>query len=95
MVIDNLDIERFAPIETEAEPPLIVDAHAPLLKTITFQALQPIARRNSHILDDLSKIELDQFSYRRSLDIGKPGNALAGKQRLGIAASKTPDHALY
>jgi len=69
MVINNFDIVRVAFVPSEANPPLVIDSDAPLSFPITMQPLEPVARRNSKVLDLRCSIEHPKLSKRHSLDI--------------------------
>jgi hypothetical protein len=47
VVIHNLDIKGFAIDESEAQPPLVVDADTPLAGAVASQGLQPVRARLS------------------------------------------------
>ncbi len=51
MVIDNFNFEGMTALEPETNPPLAIDANAPLPSTITRELFQLIGRRQVQILD--------------------------------------------
>jgi hypothetical protein len=57
MVIDNLDIERVAIAELEANTPAGVDRHRPLPFACALQFMQPNAPQRAQILKRLGNIQ--------------------------------------
>jgi hypothetical protein len=53
----------------EADPPLVVDAYAPLPRPIATEFLQPVRRRNPQIMDRAGIVDHAQLPHRHLLDI--------------------------
>lgn len=88
MVIDNLDVERVARIEAEADAKLVVDPNAMLTDTISLESLQLIVRRNTQIVQTACPMKHGQLAHSDGFDVRKPSNARAGKQSFSIGASE-------
>jgi hypothetical protein len=58
MVIDDLNLICIPAIKAKTDPPLIVDANAPLSYTVIRQCLQSIGWRKAQILDPRGRIQL-------------------------------------
>lgn len=69
MVIDDLHSSGLTIVESKHDAILIVDSDAPVSSEITVQCFQPVARRNSQILDDMRRIELVELALRYLPDI--------------------------
>lgn len=92
VVIDDFDIESFSFDEPEAEPPLLVDADAPLPRAITLQWLQPIRRRGSQILEACSGMQPVDLHQSPEPDIGRqPPGSLRGEQPFRFLVSEAPE----
>ena len=59
---------RIALLPSKTDPPLIVDAHAVLPRSITGQFLESIARRHTQVIQRGRRVELDQLSQRDAMD---------------------------
>jgi hypothetical protein len=70
MIIHNLDL-MCAGFPSKANPPLIVNAEAILTGAPTFQRFQSVSRRHRHILQSNGRVQLQQLSPGRSLNIGR------------------------
>ncbi len=95
MVIDNLDIEGMTALEQETNPPLAIDANAPLPRTITRELFQLIGRRQAQILDPGRGMKLIQphcspFQYFSRQTTGLPG----GEEAFCFGVSERLDHRL-
>ena len=88
MVIDDLDACRAPGLEPEADPPLIVDADAPLTPTVALQGLEPVVGRNTHFLDMGHAVQDGQLAQRDRLETDETRHASATEQRLGVLAGK-------
>jgi hypothetical protein len=69
MVVDDFDMAWSSFLPDEADAPLVVDQDAVLAGAVAFQRFQPIAGRDTQILQDARLIEQTQFAQRRRLDI--------------------------
>ena len=57
MIIHNLRLLRVAGPPHETDPPLIVDADAVLPFAVRVQRLQPVARRDTQIVQSLGRVD--------------------------------------
>src|SRR5262245_16279757 len=93
VIIDNRDVVRVAVAPGETDPPLVVDADAVLPGAITAQLLQLIARRDAQVVQDLGRVDCDEFAERDPTQLGrKPAHRLASKEACGVATTETLDH---
>lgn len=67
VVVDDLDILRSGGRPSEADAPLPVDADAVGAGSLALELLQPIARRNSEVVEGLSGVQDQQLSQRHAL----------------------------
>jgi hypothetical protein len=67
MVVHDRDVVRIAVAPAKADSPLIVDSNAVLAGPIAAQLLQPIAGRDSKIVQDLAGVHQQQLPERRAL----------------------------
>ncbi len=51
MVVNDFDIEGVAALETETQPPLVIDADAPLTDAAAFQRFESMGRREPQVVD--------------------------------------------
>jgi hypothetical protein len=93
MVIDDLDIPRFALPPRKADPPLVVDANAHLPRTIAFQRLQAIAGRHAQIVKSVRRVKHLQLGSCPPADLRiKSFDPVACEQRGSPFVGKTLDH---
>src|SRR3546814_6071415 len=60
VIVDDLDIERVAGLESEAQPPLVVDPDAPLANPVARQCLEPVGQWFAQVFDAGRRIQLPQ-----------------------------------
>jgi hypothetical protein len=72
----------------EAESPLIIDANAVLTHPIPLQRFQPVTRRDPEVIQPPSRVKIQQFASRHSLERSKPGDVAIAKQSFCFAALK-------
>jgi len=93
VVMDDLDLEGMAILESEAQPPLIVYANAPLPDTITGQGFEPVRWRLAQLVDRRCCFQLIQPHHRATLDSGRQSPRGTGREQpFGILVGKAPDH---
>jgi hypothetical protein len=61
MVIDNFHIKCVIIFKMETNSEFIVDSYAVLALSVPFQGFQPIARRNSEVIDVRGAVNEDQL----------------------------------
>ena len=95
MVIDNLNIEGMSALEPETNPPLAIDANAPLPGTITRKLFQLIGRWQAQILDpgcgmNLTQTHCSPFQNFSRQTTGFPG----GEEAFCFGVSERLNHRL-
>jgi len=95
VVVDDLDIEWVAAFEAEAQPPLVVDAHAPLSATIAAQSLQMIGSWLMQIFSARGDVQVAQRTQRASqYFLREPPRRADSKQPLRFLVGQTPYHCI-
>ena len=61
MVIGNFDFVGMALLPNKTDPVLLIDPNVVLIRAITFQALQTVARWHSEFRDVAYAVDLIQF----------------------------------
>ena len=93
VIVAELDVERIAVLESEADPPLIVDRDRVLPRAVAFERVQAIARRDAqvgHCNRDMHRLELAQGPARH---IRRDALRRAGpKERLRLAIREGLNH---
>jgi hypothetical protein len=80
-------------LPNETNTPLIVDADAVLAGSIAFEALQPICRRDSKVVENDRPIEQTQLSQRDILDVrGQSPAPPTIPDTFGFPIRKASDH---
>ena len=70
MIVNDLDFVRISPDPSEADPPLVIDPDAVLVRSIAGELLQSIGRWRAQIFQINGRVELTEFSKGGSLNIG-------------------------
>ena len=85
MVVNDLNPFWTSVAPPEADTPLIIDSDTVLSCSITAQMLEPVARRNSKILETTRSVDLTQLAQRDASDARIEGrNRLPRKQPLSL-----------
>jgi hypothetical protein len=93
VVVNNLDVMGVAVLPGKACAPLVIDPDTVLTGPPAFELLQPIARRDSQILQVLRSVQSNELSQHEFEQIGwETSDGLAVKQPLSGAVRKTLDH---
>lgn len=93
MVIHDLDLIGVAAFPAKANPPLVIDSYAVLSRTIAFERLQPIARRNTQGIEPRRGVKLRQLAPRYRMNAGRqPAHARSIENSRGVAILKGLDH---
>jgi hypothetical protein len=92
MVINNLYINGAPALELKTNPPLIVNANAPLSLTFALQSFKSVTRRHSQVLYPFGNVQQRKLTHRDDLNTDEPPNAFAGKHSFRIPAFKGYDH---
>jgi hypothetical protein len=93
MIVRHFDIESIAIGKAKTQTPLIVDPDRMFPNAITLQGLKLIARRQSKIVKDDRRVQLQQSHSGASLNIGRKSSRLPGQEKtLCFSISKRPDH---
>jgi hypothetical protein len=93
VVIDDLDVESVTVCKTEAQPPLIVDANAPLAGPVAFQGFEAIGWRRTQVFDTFGEVQVLHAHQGAAPDIARQSAGLAGgEQPLGFLVGEAPYH---
>jgi hypothetical protein len=93
MVVDDLDLEGMTVFKTKTQPPLVVDADAPLACAVTAQGFEVIGPRLTQIFRVRGQMQKLQPTQRSSHDaLRKPPRGCSGKQPLRFLVGEAPDH---
>ncbi len=77
----------------EAHAPLVVDADAVLAGAVAGQLLQPVAGRDSQVVDVLGRIDEDEFVVGEPAELGTELlDVPALPDRLGVLIPERADH---
>jgi hypothetical protein len=90
VIVNDLDLVRTVVGPQEAQPPLIVDAHASLPSPITPERFKSIAWRRTHEIQRLGRVQHRQLAGRDHLDGAEALGMSAFEQGLRIACSESP-----
>jgi hypothetical protein len=89
MIIGAPDVERVGAFEAEHDPILIVHAHSVEPSPVTAERVQPVAGRDSHIIEPRYRVELIQFAAHDRPEIAR--NAPVPDVPRGVIRQR-PDH---
>jgi hypothetical protein len=93
VVVDDLGVERITGPPAEAHPPLLIHADAVLARSVTFELLQAVARRDPEIIEHGRSVEHPEFPKRNTLN---PRTELpegfAPEQALNVSVLEALDH---
>ena len=93
MIIQDFDLVSVFVAPDEADAPLVIHSNAMPAYPVTFQSLQTVAGRHSHIFQGSGAVQHDQLSqgnpqYHRR----KPLGPLASEKSFRLAACEGPYH---
>src|ERR1035438_351816 len=91
MVVDNLNVPRTLRCPKKAHTKLVVDANAILPGAPALQRFQSVARRHPEIVECHGPVEHCQLAHGHRLDVHKPPDTNAAKQRLRLGALERAD----
>jgi hypothetical protein len=93
VVVRDLHVAGISEFPPEADAPLIVDTNAVLACSRTRKSFQPIARRNSEVLDRIRGIQKQELPMSSPLHVGwKPLRSLSLEDPLGLPITKASNH---
>ena len=93
MVVNNLDLIRIAVPPAEANAPLIIDANTVLGRSVPFEFLQAMARRDSQVLELLSGVNETELPQHRPMEVSREApHGLALEEPLCAPIGKALDH---
>lgn len=94
MVIAELNVERVAVFEAEADAPLVVHGNGVLSGSVAFEGVQAIAGRHFEIGDLGGGVYGFELTQSTASDVGGDALRLSGaEQLLGLPISEGLDHA--
>jgi hypothetical protein len=91
VVVHDLHIFSVGARPAKADAKLVVDADAPLTRTIALQLLEPVPRWRTQIVDATRQVELLQLAQGRALDVRESRHPMQPEQRLGVHAMERDD----
>lgn len=93
MVIDDFDMLDSAVSPNEANSILVVDTDGMLTPALSLERLQSVTGRNSQVGENLSDVELLEFTQGDGLDVGRKfGTLFAAINRGGGFAAEREYH---
>lgn len=93
VVIDDLNIVGILSVPTKAEAPLVVDANAVLPATVALEGFQAIAGRQTHDVESIGGIELQEFSSGGTLNVGwQVTRSRAAKEFFSLGVGEALEH---
>ena len=93
MVVNDLHLLWPGVGPHEADPPLVVDPDAVLTNSVALESLEPVARRNTEILEHLSGSHLTKLAQRDPMDSRiHRTHAFTVPQPFGLLAPERSDH---
>ncbi len=93
MVVYDFDFVGVFAFPTKAEAPLVVDANAVLAAAAAFEGFQAVAGRETHDVESVGGIELEELSSRGALDVGwQVTRGGGGKELFGLGVGEASNH---
>jgi hypothetical protein len=93
MVVHNFYVKRIFSLPAEANAPLVIDSDALLPRSVPLQSFQPVARRNSQIVESPRLVQQQQFPPRYPLNLSwQPPRRFVVEQPFGFPARETAYH---
>jgi hypothetical protein len=94
MVGNDLDLVRIAVLPAKADPPLIVETNTVLPDPIALELLEPVARRDTKVLEGLGGVHGSQFPQHDASEIGWiSADRLPVEEARSIPVAEALDHA--
>jgi hypothetical protein len=93
MIIRDFNVVSLFILKPEADPPLIIDANAPLPDAIPGQRFQVVGWRHAEVAENSDCINLCQSHYGPFQNIGQKPCGFAGSiETLCVGIRKCPNH---
>jgi len=92
VIVHNLDLVRVSVLPSKADAPLVVDANAVLTLSVAVQRFEPIARRDSQVLNSACSMQIKKLPPCLSLDRAKPRNEFILEDPRRVAVFERSDH---
>ena len=93
VIVHNFSGVGVPVIETETQPPLIVDSDAVRTGAVAFERFESVARRYAKEVQRCRCIQLGQLALRDTFEPDKAAYPISRRKPLGVLASKAPNHA--
>src|SRR5438309_4747006 len=94
VIIDNLYLLRSI-LPDEADPPLIVNANAPLPDAVALQGFQAVSGRVLEVVQAAGIVKLAELAQRHTLDVRRErARSQSQENALRLPAFERPDHTL-
>ena len=88
MIVDNLDIPGIRVLPYKADPPLIIDADAPLSGAVPGELLEPVSGRRAQEIKAGRRIQQRKFTFRLAANRAPTLRTAAGKKCAGALIPK-------
>ena len=93
MVVNDLDVMRVAILPAKADPPLIVDPDTVLSSAIALELLEPVARRNTKVVQGFSCVHNHQLPQHDPAEVaGISADRLPVEEAGSVAVAEALDH---
>jgi len=92
VIVDNLDIVRVTVLPPKADAPLVVDANAVLTLSVAAQRFEPIAGRDTQVLNRACSMYVQELSPCLPLDRAKPGDEFVVEEPGRVTVFERSDH---
>ena len=96
MIVDDLHVEGATVLPCKTDPPLIVDSNTVLTGSPAFELLEPVAGRNTEVLELLRSIDEPHLSKHDPMKVGgETSDRLTLEKALCVPISKALNHLQY
>ena len=93
MVIYDFDFVGVLTFPAKAKAPLVIDANTVLAAAVAFEGFQAVAGRQTHDVESVGGIELEELSSRGALDVRwQVTRGSGGKELFGLGVGEASDH---
>jgi hypothetical protein len=96
VIVDDLHAACVSVLPGKTDPPLIVDSNTVLTGSPAFELLEPVAGRNTEILELFRSIDKPQLSKQDPMKVrGETSDRLPLEKALGVPISEAVNHLQY
>src|SRR5260370_3624533 len=86
VIIRNLHLVSVSAAPHETDTPLVVDADTVLPRTVTFQWMKSVTRRNFQIHQTFGRVQHQELASRRLSNVHELTNILIAEKPFGVGA---------